>query len=268
MPATTVLPLGGVLGADFGRVLAAPYAAMLLADLGADAVKIEQPGAGDKTRSWGPPFADGEATCFRSVNRNKCSFAALHRGPGLPGLIGDPRFATGSERVARVAELGFSFTGRLLTRSAADWVRILTPLGVPCGPVNDPAGAFELAEELGLGPRVRTATRSGDGPADCRAGCPAGPDLENASPDLVVNPIGRSETPVSYRLPPPRLGEHTTELAEWLRLQPIHTVAPGPEATPEAVSHADPDPDLETDPTPESDPGSDPEPEPEPRSHP
>ena len=76
MVQSPVLPPSGVLVADFGRVLAAPYATMLLADLGADVVKIEQPGAGDETRAWGPPFADGQATYFLSVNRNKRSFAA------------------------------------------------------------------------------------------------------------------------------------------------------------------------------------------------
>ncbi|WP_233266858.1 CaiB/BaiF CoA transferase family protein [Tomitella fengzijianii] len=67
--------LDGLVIADFGRVLAGPYATMLLADLGAQVVKIERPGAGDDTRSWGPPFAGGQATYFQSVNRNKRSRA-------------------------------------------------------------------------------------------------------------------------------------------------------------------------------------------------
>jgi crotonobetainyl-CoA:carnitine CoA-transferase CaiB-like acyl-CoA transferase len=53
-------------------VLAAPYATMVLADLGAEVVKIEHP-RGDETRAWGPPHARGEATYFLSVNRNKTS---------------------------------------------------------------------------------------------------------------------------------------------------------------------------------------------------
>ena len=69
-------PLHGVVVADFSRVLAAPYATMLFADLGADVNKIERPGVGDDTRAWGPPFADDQATYFLSVNRNKRSVAA------------------------------------------------------------------------------------------------------------------------------------------------------------------------------------------------
>jgi crotonobetainyl-CoA:carnitine CoA-transferase CaiB-like acyl-CoA transferase len=68
--------LDGVLVADFSRVLAGPYATMLLADLGATVVKVERPGSGDDTRAWGPPFApDGQSTYFHSVNRNKRSIA-------------------------------------------------------------------------------------------------------------------------------------------------------------------------------------------------
>jgi len=68
--------LEGVLVADFTRVLAGPYATMLMADAGATVVKVERPGAGDDTRAWGPPFApDGQSTYFQSVNRNKKSIA-------------------------------------------------------------------------------------------------------------------------------------------------------------------------------------------------
>jgi crotonobetainyl-CoA:carnitine CoA-transferase CaiB-like acyl-CoA transferase len=61
--------------ADFSRVLAGPYATMLLADMGATVLKVEHPDGGDDTRAWGPPFSDGLSTYFQAVNRNKRSFA-------------------------------------------------------------------------------------------------------------------------------------------------------------------------------------------------
>jgi crotonobetainyl-CoA:carnitine CoA-transferase CaiB-like acyl-CoA transferase len=69
-------PLGELRILDFSRILAGPFATMMLADLGADVIKVERPGSGDETRSWGPPFdAQGRATYFQSVNRNKHSVA-------------------------------------------------------------------------------------------------------------------------------------------------------------------------------------------------
>jgi crotonobetainyl-CoA:carnitine CoA-transferase CaiB-like acyl-CoA transferase len=68
-------PLAGVRVADLSRVLAGPYCTMVLADLGADVVKVERPQGGDETRSWGPPFAAGEAAYYLSVNRGKRSCA-------------------------------------------------------------------------------------------------------------------------------------------------------------------------------------------------
>ncbi len=67
------LPLAaGIRVLDLARVLAGPYAAMTLGDLGASVIKVEQPGRGDETRRWGPPFdADGESAYYLSINRNK-----------------------------------------------------------------------------------------------------------------------------------------------------------------------------------------------------
>ena len=78
------LPLEGVRVLDLSRVLAGPYATMVLADLGADVIKVERPETGDDTRHWGPPFAkneagggaEGESAYFISINRNKRSITA------------------------------------------------------------------------------------------------------------------------------------------------------------------------------------------------
>jgi crotonobetainyl-CoA:carnitine CoA-transferase CaiB-like acyl-CoA transferase len=68
--------LEGIFVVDFSRVLAGPFATMMLGDLGARVVKVERPDRGDDTRSWGPPFdADGTATYFQAINRNKRSVA-------------------------------------------------------------------------------------------------------------------------------------------------------------------------------------------------
>ncbi|MEQ4299919.1 CaiB/BaiF CoA-transferase family protein [Plantactinospora sp. B6F1] len=73
-------PLAGLVVADFSRILAGPYATMLLADLGADVIKVEGP-AGDDTRTWMPPVRDGVATYYLGINRNKRSIALDLRSP-------------------------------------------------------------------------------------------------------------------------------------------------------------------------------------------
>ena len=70
---TAAGPLHGIRVLDLSRVLAGPYCTMFLGDLGAEVVKVEQPGTGDDTRSWGPPFQGGESAYFLCVNRNKRS---------------------------------------------------------------------------------------------------------------------------------------------------------------------------------------------------
>ncbi|QNG20544.1 CoA transferase [Rhodococcus triatomae] len=366
--------LDGVLIADFGRVLAAPYATMLLADLGAEVVKIERPGHGDDTRHWGPPWSAEQSTYFQSVNRNKQSAAwdlrdprdlasaralvaradvvvenllpgtmegfglgydavrqdnpgivycsvtgfgganllpgydllvqavgglmsvtgpdehtptkvgvamvdvvtGLHAAVGIlaalrhrertgqgqrvevnllssllaaltnqsssyvaagvvPAAMGnrhpsitpyelyetadrplvlavgndrqfrslaevlglgyladDPRFETNARRVEHRDELRDQLVVALSAHSADHWFEALTRAGVPCGPVNDIAGAVALAERLGLAPVVEVGGREGED-----------------SVRQVANPIRLGSTPVRYRTPPPRLGEHT-----------------------------------------------------------
>lgn len=76
----TSLPLHGAKVLDMSRVLAGPLCTMMLGDLGADVIKVERPGQGDETRTWGPPFDEsGAAAYYLAVNRNKLSVAADFR---------------------------------------------------------------------------------------------------------------------------------------------------------------------------------------------
>ena len=363
--------LGGIVVADFTRVLAGPYATMLLADLGAEVVKVERPGSGDDTRSWGPPWTTGreeESTYFASVNRNKssvvidlatedgraearqlagradvvvenfkpgafarmgldydslsadnpglvyCSISGFGSGDGahLPGydllvqavgglmsitgtspdepvkvgvalvdvitglhatvgilaalaersrsglgqqvdvnllssllsgmvnqssgyvgagfvpqimgnrhpsiapyesyptadtpiviavgndrqfrtcagVLGrpewaeDPRFLTNPQRVHHRGELYDEMCAQLRERGAEEWFTALTEAGVPAGPIHDIAGAFAMADRLGLAPIAHVEGEP-----------------------TVANPITLSRTPASYRKAPPRLGD-------------------------------------------------------------
>ena len=89
--------LDGVRILDLSRVLAGPYATMLLADMGAEVIKVERPGTGDETRAWAPPRAeDGTSTYFASVNRNKRSVTAS---------LSDPDDAAALRQLARDADV-------------------------------------------------------------------------------------------------------------------------------------------------------------------
>jgi crotonobetainyl-CoA:carnitine CoA-transferase CaiB-like acyl-CoA transferase len=129
-------------------------------------------------------------------------FAALCGQLGLL-LSDDPRFATNSARVEHRDELYPQLAAALRERPATEWIERLNAAGVPCGPVNDIAQAFSFAESLGLEP-VRRLVRDDDG----------------ATIAQVANPIELSRTPVSYRHPPPRLGEDNEAVSAWLRQTP------------------------------------------------
>ncbi|MDQ3028713.1 MAG: CoA transferase, partial [Actinomycetota bacterium] len=91
------LPLDGVRVLDLTQALAGPYCTLLLADLGADVVKVEAPGKGDDSRHWGPPFVGDQAAYFLSVNRNKRSVALNLKSEG--GAAAAAAIAAGSDVV-------------------------------------------------------------------------------------------------------------------------------------------------------------------------
>ncbi len=110
-----MLPLEGVRVLDLSRVLAGPYATMMLADLGADVLKVEHPERGDDTRHWGPPFAGGESAYFLSVNRNKRSVGVDLKDPD--GLEKVKKLATSADvlienmRRGALEKLGLGYEG-------------------------------------------------------------------------------------------------------------------------------------------------------------
>src|SRR6476659_3449020 len=89
-------PLAGIRVLDLSRVLAGPFCTMNLGDMGAEVIKIEEPGAGDDTRAFGPPFVEGVSTYYLSVNRNKKSVAVNLKDPAGLDLV--KRLAAKSDR--------------------------------------------------------------------------------------------------------------------------------------------------------------------------
>ena len=105
-------PLSGVRVLELARILAGPWAGQTLADLGAEVIKVEQPGTGDDTRGWGPPFVEGEATYFMSVNRNKRSLTLnLAVKPGqeiLAALVKDADVLIDNFKLGTLEKWGFT----------------------------------------------------------------------------------------------------------------------------------------------------------------
>lgn len=106
-------PLDGIVVADLSRVLAGPLATMTLADLGARVIKVERPGTGDDTRSWGPPFSATGSTYFESVNRNKESIAL--------DLRSSPDLAIAKALIARADVVVENFMPGVMARLGLDY---------------------------------------------------------------------------------------------------------------------------------------------------
>ena len=110
---TKTTPLHGITVLDLTRVLSGPYCTMLLADMGARVIKVEQPGKGDDTRAWGPPFQQGESAYFLSINRNKESVTVDFKPPEgraiLDRLIAKADVVVENFRPGTLANLGFDY---------------------------------------------------------------------------------------------------------------------------------------------------------------
>jgi crotonobetainyl-CoA:carnitine CoA-transferase CaiB-like acyl-CoA transferase len=109
---TSKMPLRGVRVLDLTRAMAGPFCSMMLADLGADVVKVEPPG-GDETRLWGPPFIGEESTYFLSVNRNKKSIVVdLRKEKGVEivkGLARNSHVLVENYRPGTTEKLGINY---------------------------------------------------------------------------------------------------------------------------------------------------------------
>jgi formyl-CoA transferase/CoA:oxalate CoA-transferase len=106
-------PLNGIKVLDLTRVLSGPYCTMMLADMGARVIKIEQPGKGDDTRAWGPPFVEGESAYFLSINRNKESVTLDFKQPAgrriLDRLLADADVVVENFRPGTLTKLGLDY---------------------------------------------------------------------------------------------------------------------------------------------------------------
>jgi formyl-CoA transferase len=157
------LPLDGVRVVDLTRVLAGPYCTMMLADMGADVIKVEIPGRGDDSRAWGPPWAGTESAYYLSANRNKRSITLNFRTEGgrrvlldlvrradvfvenfIPGSL--DRLGLGYEDLKKVnpglvycSVSGYGYDGPYATRPGYDFIAqaeggIMSVTGEPEGP--------------------------------------------------------------------------------------------------------------------------------------
>ncbi len=145
------LPLSGIRVLDLSRILAGPWCTMMLGDLGAEVIKVERPGTGDDTRTWGPPFVGGESAYYLCCNRNKKSIAIDLKNPRGAELV---------KELARVCDvLVENFTPGLTQRFGLDYetLRELNPRLVYCsitaygqdGPYRDRPGYDMVLSAVG-----------------------------------------------------------------------------------------------------------------------
>ncbi|HWD04336.1 MAG TPA: CaiB/BaiF CoA-transferase family protein [Amycolatopsis sp.] len=128
---------------------------------------------------------------------NDGQFRRLCEVLAIPEVADDPRFAHNADRTKNREQLRPILVERLAERGAVEWFEALTAVGVPCGPIQTIDGGFAMAERFGLDPIVEVGE-----------GARAVPTTRH--------PLRFSATPATYRLPPPELDEHGTELRAWL----------------------------------------------------
>jgi len=160
--------LEGLRVLDLTRILAGPLCTMMLGDMGADVIKVEPPGTGDDTRSWGPPFVEGEAAYFLGLNRNKRSItlnmAAKSGQDVLAQLIRKCDVLVENFKVGTLEKWGF--TNAWLEANAPQVIRCsITGYGANGPKGGLPGYDFILQAESGLmsitGPQDGAPTKHG-----------------------------------------------------------------------------------------------------------
>jgi len=145
------LPLDGVVVVDLSRALAGPYCSELLADMGADVIKIERPGAGDDSRHWGPPFQEGESSYFLSINRNKRSMTLdIQQAAGrtvFRELVGKADVVIENMRPGTLEKKGIGYEDLAATNQGLIWCSI-TGFGLT-GPDAHRPGYDIIAQGMG-----------------------------------------------------------------------------------------------------------------------
>jgi crotonobetainyl-CoA:carnitine CoA-transferase CaiB-like acyl-CoA transferase len=189
-------PLADLRVLDLTRALSGPFATMILGDLGADVIKVEDIWHGDDTRRWGPPFQGDDAAYFLSINRNKRGLSVNMKTPEGQQLV--QRLAESSdilmENFRPRDTLIPRITRALATRGCAEWTDRLNAAGVPAGPVNTVPAALEQAQITARQMVVEVEH-------------PVAGMLR-----MLGTPLKLSAQPASIRRPPPVLGQHTDEI--------------------------------------------------------
>jgi crotonobetainyl-CoA:carnitine CoA-transferase CaiB-like acyl-CoA transferase len=142
-------------------------------------------------------FASQDGHVILAVG-NDSQFAKFCEAAGRPELARDPRFARNSDRVRNREVLLPLLNDILRARPTQEWVDLMEPLGVPCGPINNLGQVFENPQVKHRGMRVEV------------------PHPLSGTVPLVASPMKFSETPIEYRAPPPLLGQHTREILSGL----------------------------------------------------
>ncbi len=152
------------------------------------------------------PCADGH---FILAVGNDAQFRRFATLAGAPELADNPRYATNRARVEHRRELYDLLYELTKKKTAAEWLSGLEALGVPAGAVNDLRGVFEDPQILHRGMKATVEY----------------PDAPGGSVNLIGNPIKYSGTPVTYRRPPPRMGQHSEEILAESGLSPEEVAA-------------------------------------------